>query len=291
MARLQPRYARSMRWKAFVAVASLMWGTAGVVHAQHWLAVYQRRAAAMQVNQPHWATPLNTISPRVEQGLRSDFVRQTGTDGQRTWNYGGTKGLQVLPLPRTEFQVSAPPFFAHSDPKVQDGFGDVALRLKYRLYGSNEAHHNALVTGLLQASLPTGKQKNGSCCVLLTPTLELGKGLGPVVVTVSAGGVLPASDAAGLGRSIALNQAVQWHAVPLVWLETEFNTTLYAGGKNDGKKQTFTTVGVVVSRIPLGHYAMERYPLVLSLGVGEQIALTHFHTYDHAPVLSVRLRF
>ena len=252
---------------------------------------YQRRALATQVNQPMWATPLNTTSPRTEQGLRADFSRQTGSNGQSTWNYGGTKGLQILPLPRTEFQMSAPPFFSHSDPKVMDGFGDVSMRVKVRFYGSNEQHHNAIVTGVLQTTLPTGKQKNGSCCAVLLPTLELGKGYGPVAVTITAGGVLPMSNSAALGRSIALNQALQWKVSPLVWLQTEFNTTVYAGGKNDGQHQTFTTPGIVVSRIRLGHYARERYPLLLTLGAGEQIALTHFHTYDHAPIVSCRLRF
>ena len=99
------------------------------------------------------------------------------------------------------------------------------------------------------------------------------------------------SNTAALGRSIALNQVVQWKVSSLVYLETEFNTTLYAGGRNDGRKQTFTTPGVVVSRIPIGHYAAERYPLVLTLGAGEQIALTHWHTYDHAPIFSARLRY
>jgi hypothetical protein len=84
---------------------------------------------------------------------------------------------------------------------------------------------------------------------------------------------------------------LQWKVSSLVWVETEFNSTLYAGGKNDGKHQTFTTPGVVVSRIPIGHYGDEHYPLVLTLGAGEQIALTHFHTYDHAPIFSGRVRF
>jgi hypothetical protein len=31
--------------------------------------------------------------------------------------------------------------------------------------------------------------------------------------------------------------------------------------------------------------------LTLTLGAGEQIALTHFNTYNHSPIFSVRLRF
>ncbi len=34
-----------------------------------------------------------------------------------------------------------------------------------------------------------------------------------------------------------------------------------------------------------------RFTLRLSLGAGEQIALTHYKTYDHSPTFSARLRF
>ena len=268
-----------------------------------WWARYEARATATQVNQPQWATPLNTTSPRVEQGLRADFIRQTApgsgaTGGATTWNDGGTKGLQFIPFPRMEIQLSPPPFFNHSNPKVLDGFGDISFRMKYRLYGSNEQHHNAIVTFVLQGSYPTGKQLNGSCCAIVTPTLELGKGFGRLALTTTAGGSLPVSNTKGLGRSITWNNAIQYHVTGygwtrLLWVETEFNSVFYKGGKNDGKQQTFTTPGIVVSRIPVGHYfvAGARYPLVLTLGAGEQIALTHFNTYNHAPIFSGRLRF
>lgn len=279
-------------------VLGLCGWTGGAAAQDDFWARYEARATAAQVNQPSWATPLNTTSPRIEQGLRADFIRQTAPGGVETWNDGGTKGLQFIPFPRVELQVSPPPFFSHSNPKVLDGFGDVAFRMKTRLYGSDEGHHNAIATFVLQGSYPTGKQGNGSCCAIVMPTLELGKGFGRLALTTSAGGSLPVSNVKGLGRSIAWNNAIQYHLTRyqwtrLVWVETEFNSVFYKGGKNDGKQQTFTTPGVVVSRIPVGHYmvAGARYPLVLTLGAGDQIALTHFNTYNHAPIFSGRLRF
>ncbi len=253
---------------------------------------YQARLAATQVEQPHWATPLVTPSPRVEQGFRTDFVRQSGSGGQTVWNFGNTKGLQVVPFRRVELRISPPPFLAHSDARVEDGFGDFAVRLKYRLYGSSEKHRNAIVTGLLGASLPTGKSGNGGCCAILTPTLEAGKGIGRFALTTGLGGTLPMSNGEKLGRQIVLNSALQYHATKLVWVEAELNSTFYKGGKNDGKEQTFATPGLIVSRIPLVRSSGGKDPvLLLSLGVGEQIALTHFNTYNHSPIMSVRLRF
>lgn len=251
---------------------------------------YRSRLAAAQLDQPHWATPLVTTAPRLEQGFRTDFVRQSTAGGQTSWNYGNTKGLQIVPFRRIELRLSPPPFLTHINGTLADGFGDVAFRLKYRLYGSSEERHNAIVTASLQASLPTGKSGNGSCCALLSPTLELGKGVGKFALTTSVGGSLPMSNATKLGRQIQWNTAIQYHATHLLWLETEFNSTFFKGGGNAGKEQTFVTPGVIVSRIPLVRGGGSDL-LLLSLGAGEQIALTHFNTYNHSPIFSVRFRF
>ncbi len=164
----------------------------------------------------------------------------------------------------------------------------MAFRIKYRLYGSSEDHHNAIVAVLLGASVPTDKSGNGSCCAILSQTLEAGKGLGKVDFITSLGGSLPFSNTAKLGRQFVWNNAAQFHVMRFLWVETETNSTFYVGGSNDGAQQTFMTPSVIVSRIPLnGSGGMVR----LTLGVGEQIALTHFNTYNHSPIFSVRLRF
>ncbi len=253
---------------------------------------YEARVARTMVNEPQWATPLVTTNARLEQGLRSDFVRQTAPSGATTWNLGNSKGLQFIPLPRLELRISPPPFFLHYNSKSEDGFGDIAFRAKVRLYGSNEQHHNAIVTAYLGATIPTGKSGNGSCCATMNPTLELGKGFGHLAFTTAAGGTLPASNTVKLGRSVQWNNAIQYHLTHLLWLQTEFNSTFYKGGSNDGREQTFITPGFVVSRIPLIHGAPgARDKLAITFGAGEQIALTHFNTYNHAPIFTFRMRF
>jgi hypothetical protein len=276
----------------FVASSSAASFAAAQQAPSNFLARYQARVTADQLNQPHWATPLITINARVEQGFRSDFVRQTTPDGESTWNLGNAKGLQIIPFRRVELRISPPPFFIHSDSHVSDGFGDTALRLKFRAYGSSELHRNAIVSVLLAASIPTGKSGNGSCCAVLTPTLEVGKGFGRLALTSAASGTLPASNTLRLGRTVVWNNAIQYHLSRLVWIEDEFNSTFYFGGRNDGRQQTFTTPGLILSHIPLLPAAPGRTSaLLLTLGAGEQIALTHFHTYDHSPILTCRLRF
>ena len=255
-----------------------------------WFARYEARLAATLAEQPHWPAPLVTTSPRVEQELRTDFVRQSLPGGQQSWNYGNTKGLQIVPFRRVELRFSPPPFITHTNPKVEDGFGDVAFRAKVRIYGSNEQHRNAIVTALLGASLPTGKSGNGSCCAILMPTLEAGKGFGRADVVTSLGGSLPVTNVAKLGRQFAWNNVVQYHAPGLVWLQVETNSTFYFGGSNDGKQQTFVTPGVIVSSIRLNGSGGAVH-LTLTLAAGEQIALTHFNTYNHSPNFSARLHF
>lgn len=105
------------------------------------------------------------------------------------------------------------------------------------------------------------------------------------------------SNATGLGRTIVWNSTVQYRIAKtgtarFFWPEAEFNSSFYKGGANDGKVATFGTPGLIVGRIPLTH-AAEGGPgrLGLTFGAGEQIALTHFHTYSHATILTVRMPF
>lgn len=272
------------------ALVLCLTGSAEVPRAlaqSNWIRSYEARLKATQAEQPRWATPLVTVAPRLEQGFRADFVRQSIADGQQSWNFGNTKGLQIVPFRRIELRFSPPPLVTHTNPHSEDGFGDVAFRAKVRIYGSSEEHRNAIVTAILGASVPTGKNGNGSCCAILTPTVEAGKGFGKVDGITSLGGSLPVTSAATLGRQIVWNNAAQYHATRLLWVEAELNSTFFRGGKSDGRSQTFATPGVIVSRIPMTRSGS----LALTLGAGEQIALTHFNTYNHSPIFTVRLRF
>ena len=264
--------------------------------ASTFITSYQARVSATQAEQPHWVTPLVTVTPRLEQELRADFVHQYNTKGFTIWNYGNGKGLELIPERHTELILNVPPFFNRSN-GAQDGFGDISFLTKYRFYSRNEEHGNAIVTAFVAGSIPTGKNANGSCCAIVTPTLAVGKGFGKLAVTSTAGGSLPASNAKGLGHTIAWNSTVQYRiartgVARLFWPEAEINSSFFKGGPNDGKTATFATPGLIVGRIPLTHDGSGKAGrLGLTLGVGQQIALTHFHTYNHATVITVRLPF
>lgn len=262
------------------------------------IARYQARVTATQNEQPHWITPLVTVTPRLEQEFRSDFVRQTKTRGLHNWNFGNGKGLEIIPARRIELLFNLPPFVAHDAAALgNDGFGDVSFNSKFRFFARNEEHGNAIVTAFFAGSIPTGKSGNGSCCAVVTPTLAVGKGWGLFAVTSTAGGSLPVSNARGLGHTISWNTAGQYHLAKkglarLFWPEVEANSSYFLGGPNDGKATTFLTPGMIVGRIPLTHPAGDRPGrLGLTLGAGEQIAVTHFHSTNHNLVVTARMPF
>jgi len=257
---------------------------------------YQARVTATQAEQPHWVTPLVTVTPRLEQELRTDFVHQYNPKGFAVWNYGNSKGLEFIPERHTEIIINVPPFFNRSNGE-SDGFGDLSFLAKGRIFSRNEEHGNAIVTAFLAASVPTGKNGNGSCCAIVTPTLAVGKGFGQLDLVSTAGGSLPVTNSKGLGHTITWNNTIQYRLAKegfgrLVWPEAEFNSSFYEGGPNDGHVATFGTPGVIFGRVPLSHTADGKPGrLGLTFGAGEQIALTHFHTYNHATVLTLRIPF
>ena len=272
---------------AFVVLPAVCFGQQ---NSNSFISRYQVRVTKTQAAQPHWVTPLVTVTPRLEQEVRTDFVRQRNNQDFSTWNLGGSKGLELIPERHVELIFNVPPFFDHSQPGQKDGFGDVSFLAKYRLLSRNEEHGNGIVTAFLAATVPTGKNGNGSCCAVVTPTLAVGKGFGQFAITSTAGGSLPISNSVGLGHTITWNNAIQYRVAKtgrsrFLWPEVEFNSSFYKGGANNSKSQAFATAGVIVGRIPLHNRTG------LTFGTGEQIALTHFHTYNHSLVFTIRVPF
>lgn len=261
------------------------------------IAHWQARVTATQNNQPHWITPLVTVTPRLEQEFRTDFVRQINTKGYDIWNLGNSKGLELIPWRNVEILVNVPPFIDHTQPKEKDGFGDMSFNSKYRILSKNEEHGDYILTAFFAATIPTGKNGNGSCCAVVTPTLAGGKGWGLFDIESTLGGSLPITNSKGLGHTIAWNNTLQYRlaktgAARLFWPEVEFNSSFFKGGANDGKSTTYATPGMVVGRVPLTHDASGKPGrLGLTFGVGEQIALSEFHSTNHNLVFTARLPF
>jgi len=256
--------------------------------ASEFFSSWEDRVRDTLSQQPSWPIPLVTASSGLLQVARTDFVRQIAPAGTDTWNYDNSKGINVVPWYRVEFDVLAPPYIQHNS-TAKDGAGDFSMLLKYRLAAGNESHGNYSVSFAVTGSLPTGSYKNGSLAATITPTLCAGKGFGRFDVQTGIGAVLPASNTTQLGRPVVWNSVGQYHLFKWFWPEIESNATFYHGGPNDGRPQNFLTPGLVLSKFKLQQEARNRLALVF--GGGMQIATTRFHAYNHGLVITSRMLF
>lgn len=250
-----------------------------------WTGRWLANVTATQNRQPHWVTPLVLVTPRLEQELRGDFVRESLPDGQQSWNYDNGKGLEIIPQSHIELLLNAPPYLQHTQPGAVNGPGDVSFLMKYRIVAANEQRGNYILTAFFGGSVPTGTYKNGGLSSVLTPTLAGGKGWGRFDIESTLGGILPVDSVRQVGRTIVWNTVAQQHVGKFLWPEFEVNSFFFKGGPNDGRKQTFLTPGLLLGRFPIHNR------VGLTLGGGMQIAATHYHQYSHALIFTARIPF
>jgi hypothetical protein len=271
--------ARKGSQDAQAATAEPHRGIARVVHA--WIAM----AESVGEQQPNWLSPVATTSGRLKQEFRYDSWRQAGPAGSSIYNFGGGKGLEFVVAPRVQLMVGVPPYTLPTQAGTKNGFGDLPLMLKARLFSRPPGEGDSLLTFILGATVPVGGPLYGNGKPVLSPALAFGKGKGKWDVQGTIGGSFPVGGDAKLGNQLVSNTALQFHAVRLLWPECEVNATFYESGKYAGKNQVFLTPGLGFGRVRL------RGRLSLSLGAGVQIAATRFHTYNHRAIVSLRLPF
>jgi hypothetical protein len=272
-----------------LGVAVLLLTTLPALAQNDFFSRWQARATATQAKQPGWIVPVISPYPMLIQVYRVEFVRQIAPARTDTWNYGNTKGLNLIPFARTEFDFYIPPYIEHNNPKVKDGFGDAAGLVKYRILSGNEQHGNYLLSAIFTATIPTGSYANGNKDATVNPQLTGGKGFGKFDAFSTLGATLPVHNGATAGRPIAWNTVAQYHLSKVLWPEIENNTTIFKGGTNDGKTQNFVSPGLMVGKYKLQHDPKGR--LGLAAGAGVQIATSQFHTYNHALYFTGRFLF
>ena len=251
-----------------------------------WFSRWLSRVSQIQAEQPHWVTPVVTVTPRLEQEFRFDVNRQIQPSGRHQWGLGGGKGLEIIPFNRVEIIIGEPNYAIHNNPKVKDGFADETFLLKYRIASSNEEGGNYIVTAFVGGSIPTGSYKNGLSDASVTPTIAAGKGYGNFSVQSTLGIQLPVANSIVIGKTLAWNTALQYHVKRLkLWPEVEFNQNHFIDGANSGRTQVFVTPGLVIGRLPIHERT------AFTFGAGMQIATSSFHTFNHNLILTMRLPF
>ena len=240
-------------------------------------------------SQPHWMTPVVTVTPRLEQEFRYDQSWQDRPKGVTLDNYGGGKGLEVIPTLNTEVIIGVPAYDIRETPKGRTtGWADETFLLKYRFAAQNEEHGNYIVTGFLGVSTPTGSEAFTNHKTIITPTLAAGYGWGTreqgFDIQSTVGIAIPTGNTGTLGQPVTWNTAFQGHLDKL-WPELEVNYTYFKDGPNDGKSQTALTAGLVLGRFELNHRAK------LIIGGGYQWAVSSFKTFNDTWLLTARLAF
>ena len=260
--------------------------------AQGFFADWFNMVSQTQNEQPHWITPLNTTTPRLEQEFRYDIQWQTHNSGVTTDNCGVSKGLEIIPQKNLEFIFAVPPYIVNNPDSPHDGFGDWQFLVKYRIAAGNEEHGNYILTIFYQMSFPTGEYQEGALSPIITPTIAYGKGYKNFDVQGTLGYSLSTGNGAAIGNNLLWNNTFQYRVFRKIWPEIEVNFNQFHGGNNKivptahpGKTLVYLTPGVVLGRFNLWHR------LAFTAGGGFEIATTSFHPTNHIPILSIRFPF
>jgi len=241
--------------------------------------------------QPHWITPLVTVTPRLEQEVRFDETLKVMPHGIGENDSGGGR-VELIPWHTVEVILGAPPFVARSLYAAKgnathgfDNWGDVSFLAKYRLLSSSEEHDNYILTAFLGVTAPTGPKRLSPGHTIITPTIAGGKGYGDFDVQSTVGVGFSNGGRARLGMPLGWNTAFQYRLCQYFWPEVETNYTWWPDGDRTGKSQLFLTPGLLVGRLPL----WDR--LGITIGAGYQVALTKHPQYFNGWILSIRTPF
>jgi len=219
------------------------------------------------------------------QQVRYGTVWPAGPRGSTiTSNYGGSRGLEIIPSSRLELAVSPPSYVVHGT-DTPNGFTDVSYQMKFRAFSGAEGKGDYFVGFFFAGSLPTGRTPNGFGHAVLSPTFAVAKGLGPWDVQSTIGATLPIRGTDVLSRALLFNTALNYRIKGKLWPMVEQNSTFWFDGTLHCDKQVFLTPGVVAGPFRLSD------KLHAGFGFGVQVAATSFHQYNYRRIFSMRFPF
>ncbi len=135
--------------KAQIIVAQLLFFSVAGFAQNKFLAGWLDRIDKVESEQPYWASPLVTTTPRLTERLRYDQLWQTNSKGVTTNNFDGGKGLNLILFDRLETNFYLPPYLEHNNSAVKSGFGDIAFLFKYRMLTSPQSEGGYILTAFL----------------------------------------------------------------------------------------------------------------------------------------------
>ena len=256
----------------------------------HWF----DRVNQAQASQPHWMTPLVTVTPRLEEEVRADVYLERLGNGVPVASYGNGKGLELIPTTTNEVIINAPSYVERGGARPASGFADWPfILIKQRLVSANEESGNYIVTAFLSATAPVGSRNFTTHAWIISPTIAAGKGWGDFDIQATLTANFPTAHEHTIGKSVAGNLAFQYHLLKYLWPEVEVNWTYWPDGLHAGKNQVFITPGIIFGRFQLSG----RVRAIVGVGYQEAVPPMLTRTpvltpiYDHAWVVTGRITF
>jgi hypothetical protein len=254
------------------------------------------RVEAAQASQPHWMTPLVTVTPRLEQEVRYDQYWEFRDNGSKLDLSDSGKGLELIPTETNELLINPPAWqdkrsVAHP---VAGWLDDQFMVVKQRFISANEQEGNYIVTGFLGITAPSGNRNFTNGTWIVTPTIAGGMGWGDFDIQATSGVAFPFRNQSTLGTSIATNVAFQYHLFEYFWPEFEVNHTYWVNGnERGGKNQVLLTPGLILGRFVIH----DRIKVIIGGGFQFAVSPKYVDTseqtpaYNHSTILTARLTF
>ncbi len=252
------------------------------------------RVAATQAAQPHWMTPLVTVTPRLEQEIRYDQYFEHLGNGANIDQFDSGKGLELIPTLTEEVLINPPPYLVRTNKAAYSGYGDWPfLTVKQRLLSANEENGNYIVTVFMGVQAPSGAAPFTTHAWIYTPTLAAGKGWGNFDVQSTLSLALPSTDQNLIGTALIWNTTLQYQVGTYFWPEFETNMTHWYGGLRGDKTQLFLTPALILGRFQLAGRAMGNIGAGYQFAVTPKLSETPVLTpiYNHAWLVTARVAF
>ena len=262
----------------------------------HWF----ERSEAAKASQPHWMTPITTVTPRLEQEYRYDQYQQFLQNGAEIDNYFAGKGLELIPTETNEVLINVPAFeqrlLEGSKVKPATGFADGNfVTIKQRLLSANEENGNYILSAFLGFQAPTGITAfTNRPTWIVTPTIAGGIGWGDFDIQGTVGYTLPKDEKNHIGNSLLTSVTLQYHIGQYFWPEFAFNDTQWTSGLRAGRNQLLVGPGIMFGRFNLYNDLVK-----FNFGIAYQVAVVPDHhitdpltpLFNHGWILSARLTF
>ncbi len=257
----------------------------------HWF----DRAEEAQASQPHWMTPITTVTPRLEQEFRYDQSEQYLQNGGEINNFGGGKGLELIPTTTNEILINVPNFEQRLYHEPATGFADGNfVTIKQRLLSANEENGNYILSAFIGAQAPTGITAfTNRPAWIVTPTLAGGIGWGDFDIQGTVGYTLATDERNHIGNTLLSSVSLQYHFLEYFWPEFALNDTRWTSGERADRNQLLIGPGIMFGRFQIYNRVKFNFGIAYQTAVVPEHHITDPLTplYNHAWILSMRMTF